>query len=153
MLRCAKSDGVCTGADTVILNGMGGGGGGGIVHVTVSNHINYSTKHEKGRGGRVRTIHYSTNTDSWDGRGSRPYITVLIPILGMGGGSRPYITVLLINSWDGRGVRIINYSTINQFLGWEGGPDHKLQYYYQSLGWEGPDHKLQYYYQSLGARP
>ena len=61
--------------------------------------------------------------------GSGPYITVLIPILGMRGGSRPYITVLLINSWDGRGVRTINYSTINQFLGWEGGPDHKLQYY------------------------
>ena len=74
MLRCAKSDGVCTGADTCILNGREGGG---IVHVTVSNHINYSTKHEKGRGG------------------SRPYITVLIPILGMGGGSGPYITVLL----------------------------------------------------------
>ena len=53
---------------------------GGIVHVTVSNHINYSTKHEKGRGG---------------GGGSGPYITVLIPILGMGGGSGPYITVLL----------------------------------------------------------
>ena len=72
MLRCAKSDGVCKGADTVILNGRGGGG---IVHVTVSNHINYSTKHEKGKGGG----------------GSGPYITVLIPILGMGGGSRPYI--------------------------------------------------------------
>ena len=69
MLRCAKSDGVCTGADTVILNWRGGGG---IVHVTVSNHINYSTKHEKGREGE-----------------SGPYITVLIPILGMGGGSRP----------------------------------------------------------------
>ena len=57
----------------------------GIVHVTVSNHINYSTKHEKGRGGG-------------GGGESGPYITVLIPILGMGGGSRPYITVLLINS-------------------------------------------------------
>ena len=47
------------------------------------------------RGGGVRTIHYSTNT----------------------------------NSWDGRGVQTIHYSTINQFLGWEGGPDHTLQYY------------------------
>ena len=50
----------------------GGGGGGG--------------------GGGVRTIHYSTN----------------------------------INSWDGRGVQTIHYS---QFLGWEGGPDHTLQYH------------------------
>ena len=59
----------------------------------------------------------------------------------------------------GGGVRTIHYSTINQFLGWEGGPDHTLQYYYQSLGWEGgPDHKLQYYYIPIlgmggGSRP
>ena len=38
-------------------------------------------------GGGVRTIYYSTNTNSWDGRGSGPYITVLLPILEMGGGS------------------------------------------------------------------
>ena len=77
------------------------------------NHINYSyTKHEKGRGGGE----------------SGPYITVLISILGMGGGSRPYITV---NSWDGRGVQTIHYNTISYIpsLGWEGGPDHKLQYH------------------------
>ena len=86
MLRCAKSDGVCTGADTVILNGRGGGG---IVHVTASNHINYSTKHEKGRGGESGPYITVLLINLGMGGGSGPYITVLLPILGMGGGSRP----------------------------------------------------------------
>ena len=43
----------------------------------------------------------------------------------------------ITNPWDGREVQTINYSTITNPWDGRGGPDHKLQYYYQSLGWEG----------------
>ena len=74
------------------------------------------------RGGGVRTKHYSTNTNSWDGRGVQTI---------------HYSTNT--NSWDGRGVQTIHYSTINQFLGWEGGPDHTLQLNYSTITnpWDG----------------
>ena len=63
-------------------------GGGGIVHVTV----NYSTNMKREGSGPYITVLIPI---LGMGGGSRPYITVLIPILGMGGGSIPYITVLL----------------------------------------------------------
>ena len=66
-------------------------------------------------GGGVQTINYNTIIyHPWDGRGVQTI---------------HYSTIT--NPWDGRGVQTINYSTIiYQSLGWEGGPDHKLQYYY-----------------------
>ena len=90
--------------------------------------IHYSTITNPWYGRGVQTINYSTITNPWDGRGVQTinYSTITNPWDGRGVQTIQYSTIT--NLWDGRGVQTINYSTINQLLGWEGGPDHKLQY-------------------------
>ena len=122
-LNMKRGGGGESGPYITVLIPILGMGGGSRPYITVLLPI-------LGMGGGSKLQYYYIPSLGWKGGPDHKLQYYYIPILGMEGGSRPYITVLLINSWDGRGVQTIHYSTIiYQSLGWEGGPDHTLQYY------------------------